>query len=67
MGRTKMIYKRTFNSIFFLFFGAIIGLLFFFLVWKATDNILTAFGVMAITLAFWIGTLTVIFRGKLPF
>lgn len=62
-----MIYKRTMNDIVFLFFGAITGLLFFFIVWRATDNILLAFLAMVVVLAFWIGTLTVVFRGRIPF
>lgn len=55
------------NNIVFLFFGSLIALLFFFFVFRVTDNLLLSFGVFVVTLAFWIGTLTVVFRGRIPF
>ena len=55
------------NNMIFLFFGSSIALLFFFIVFRATDNLLLSFGVFVVTLAFWIGTLTVVLRGRIPF
>ena len=54
------------NNMVFLFVGAILALGFYFIVWNATGNIWMAFAVMVVMLAFWIGTLSVVFNARIP-